>query len=239
MSVLWPDVSTDLGRRRAIRRGVLGGLVITLISAAAPPPLGFLSLVVFGFITLGMLSGQVWAARAGIIAAFTPLVVVAQQPDSALIFGAFFQCFILAYFFFNAWRGLRVTEKPGVLSWASAAVWLALGLAFVWASYTCANRFPVPAGTLSEVFLPGDWVLLEAVNGAPKANDVLLLAPTAPNTPPLFHRVTVADKFEPAQVLGRATWIAWSDTTQPTDTPLAFYTKARWGRFPRRVRWTE
>jgi hypothetical protein len=233
MSVLWPDVSEQAGRESAIRRGFWGGVVITLITAAGPPPLGALSLVTFGLITLGIHLRQTWAARAGVLAAYAPLLQAAQQPDSGLMMGAFVQCSILAYFFFNAWRGLRAQRT--LLERAGAVGWLALGLVYIASWYYGGGRFGVIDDNLKPTLIAGDTIWLRPAETAPKLGDIVLVQSNAAE-PPKLQRVEAASQLEPKQVLGVAKWLVWSDATVASDSPIAYYTKARWGRFPERIR---
>ena len=235
MSIFWPNVDEEAGRRSAVRRGFWGGVVITMITALGPPPMGAISLVVFGLITLGIHLQQPWAPRAGALAAYAPLLLAAQQPDRTLLFGAFFQCTILAYFFFSAWRGLRA--KGGLLHQAAGAFWLALSLAFVWAWYLSSGVQRVPYSLNENLPLTGgDTVLVRPVTAQPKLGDIVLVRSEQGKAPPHFEWVTGGTELDPKEVLGVATWLLWSDEADSIDAPIAYYTKARWGRFPRQLR---
>lgn len=240
MSIFWPNVEEEAGRRSAVRRGFWGGVVITLLTALGPPPMGAVSLVVFGLVTAGIALKQPWAPRAGVLAAYAPLLLAIRQPDTGLVFGAFFQCTILAYFFFSAWRGLRA--QSGLLQWASGAFWLAVSLAFIYAWHLSGNVQRVTAdnqraveGQWTDTLIAGDTVLLESVAN-PKPNQLLFMSSDKPNEPPYFARPLPDAKIDPARVIGAVKWVVWSDAAQPVDPPIAFYTKARWERFPSRVR---
>ena len=234
MSVMWPDVSDPAGRESAIRRGFWGGVIITLMTAAGPPPLGALSLATFGLITLGIHFRQTWAPRAGVLAAYAPLLQAAQQPDPGLLFGAFFQCTILAYFFFNAWRGLRAQRT--MLERAGAVLWLALSLTFIAAWYYGGAVQRVSDDTLKPALQAGDSIWLRPAEAAPQPGDIVLMQSATPTEPPKLQRVDATAQLDPKKVLGIARWLVWSDATEASDSPIAYYTKARWGRFPQRIR---
>jgi hypothetical protein len=234
MSLLWPDVEAPAGRESAIRRGFWGGMVITLVTAAGPPPLGALSLATFGLITLGIHLRQTWAARAGVLAAYAPLLQAAQQPDSGLVIGAFVQCSILAYFFFNAWRGLRAQRT--LLEHAGAIGWLALSMAFIAGWYFSGGVQRVTDDALKPMLEAGDTIWLRPAETAPQAGDIILLQSTVFTEPPKLRRVDANMQLDPKQVLGVVRWRVWSDGAAPTDSPIGYYTKARWGRFPERIR---
>ena len=230
MSVLWPDVNDTAGRESAIRRGFWGGVVITLVTAAGPPPLGALSLVTFGLITLGIHLRQTWAARAGVLAVYAPLLYFAQQPDFGL-FSFFVQLSIGAYFFFNAWRGLRAQRT--LLERIGAVGWLALTLAYVACWYYGGGRFTVTDDSLLPTLQAGDTIWLRPAEARPKAGDIVLMQSTVTTEPPKLQRVVEGAQLDPKQVLGVARWKVWSDTTVAADSPIAYYTKARWGEFPK------
>ena len=234
MSLLWPDISEASGRQAAIRRGFWGGVVITLITAIGPPPLGALSLVTFGLITLGIHFRQTWAARAGVLAAYAPLLQASHQPDYGLVMGLFVQCSILAYFFFNAWRGLRAQRT--LLERAGAVLWLALSLLFIAGWYYGGGVQRVTGDTLKPTLQAGDTIWLRPAETAPLPGDIVLMQSTVATEAPKLVMVDASTALDPKRVLGVASWRVWSDGTVGTDSPIAYYTKARWGRFPARIR---
>jgi hypothetical protein len=231
MSLLWPDVEEAAGRESAIRRGFWGGVIITLMTAAGPPPLGALSLITFGLITLGIHLRQTWAARAGVLAAYAPLLQAAQQPDRALVMGAFVQCSILAYFFFNAWRGLRAQRT--LLERAGAIGWLALSMAFIAAWYYGGGVLRVPDDSMKPELQAGDTIWLRPAETKPKTGDIVLMQSTVATEPPKLQRVSDDSQLDPKQVVGVARWRVWSDATIASDSPIGYYTKAHWDRFPK------
>jgi hypothetical protein len=221
-------VSTPQGRSSAIWRGLAGGVIVALIAAGIPPPIGFAGFLVFAAITVGMYFGQAWAARAGVVAAFAPIVTVSEN-----LFATLSQCVIVAYFFLSAWRGLKARDtsfRP-----VSAAGWLALSLAFVALTSYCSNRVPVQAGILPPALQAGDWVLLEPVTQSPRPGQIVLLKPASAEAPQTWKQVQAGESLPPPADLQVAKWILWSDASMPGDARLAFYTKARWGRFPKRL----
>jgi hypothetical protein len=182
-------------------------------------------------ITLGIHLRQTWAARAGVLAAYAPLLQAAQQPDTALVMGAFVQCSILAYFFFNAWRGLRAQRT--LLERAGAIGWLALSMAFIAAWYYGGGVQRVPDDSLKPTLQAGDTIWLRPAETKPKTGEIVLMQSTVTTAPPKLQRVIEGATLDPKQVLGVARWKVWSDTTVAADSPIAYYTKARWGEFPK------
>jgi hypothetical protein len=176
-----------------------------------------------------------------VLAAYAPLLLAIRQPDSGLVFGAFFQCTILAYFFFSAWRGLRA--QGGFLQWAWGAFWLALSLGFIYAWSLSGSMQRVAEETLTDAssdvraeLMAGDTVLVRAIDGAPRTGDLVLVRSESDKEPPHWQRVSPEAKPDQSMVLGAVTWRVWSDGAALTDAPVAFYTKARWDRFPQRIR---
>jgi signal peptidase I len=268
----------------------------------------------FFAVAAGIRSGEPWAARAGVLAAYAPLLLAARSGDGKLLFGAFAQCTIAAYFFFSAWRGLRAAEstnRPLALAgWLALTasfcgiVWVLAGSMFQMPSESMRptilagdKLFTRPVDTLrrgeliifrppsdrEKVFLmrvvgvPGDririekkkllrngrridepWVLFESQDFEPYRDSFpsepqveiyetgrKMLAGHVTNAEvvvPEGHYFVLGDNrdraldsryygFVPAaDVLAIPKLILWSDGAQPTDTPFAFYTKARWGR---------
>jgi hypothetical protein len=230
MSLLWPNVEDEAGRRSAVRRGFWAGLVITIIFAVGPPPMGAIAAATFLLVTAGIHWGQPWAARAGLLAAYAPLL---WQLNSPYLPSAFVQCTIAAYFFFSAWRGLRA--RGGTRNPLASAAWLSLSLLFVAASwYLGTGVVPVAGEIVGTGLIAGDRVAIRPLTSPPRPGDVV--AARDPKDPEKVALRSVQADIEPSpDILGAARWIVWSDAAGPADSPLAYYTKARWGRFPKRI----
>jgi signal peptidase I len=324
MSLLWPEVEQEAGRRSAVRRGFWAGVVVTVIALFGPPPLSLLAATTFALVTLGIALGQTWAARAGVIAAYAPLLAVGQV-DAGLMMGFFVQCSILAYFFFSAWRGLRAAPNPrGLLATIlSGVVWLAVSFSFLGAVYFLgAGIYPVTTNEMEDTVVVGDRVAMRPFDEAPRRAEIavfrnpldanhlsllrvaglpgdrlriqngsLLINGQPVAEPFAIHRDGLTDPFrlnfpsspteaipergramlarnvsgselvvpkgqyflladnraqahdsrywgfvDQKDLLGRVQWRVWSDQAQPADSPLAFYTKANWSRFPKRLK---
>lgn len=176
---LQPASSQPAARRAFWVAIALGGLA--LVGALASPLAGAFFAAIFFAIAWGIRRGQVWAAITGGCLLLLPIGSAASRwraSGGALNVAAFFVDALITFAcVYWTWRAAAVMWRDSQTS-RPAWPWIAVLLVMV-SSWLCFSPFVMPAASMENTLLIGDYVLVEtatwSLGRAPRPGDIVVV----------------------------------------------------------------